>query len=141
MSVSLFTGFNLVAGTFSPSKPLIIQKGALTIDFTIVVATGATSVRWFPEFLGADADPNAAASAWFREVAEEDVGSGVVNMPKTIRIFQENGGAALAIGTHTLTVQLLRNHGFARIQAEIVAGGGTALMTAIERNGLPAHTG
>lgn len=141
MSVVLFNAFQLVDDTFSPSQPFLSKGERLIIDFTIVVSGGATSVRWYPEFLAdPEVNPNAATAAWFREVAENTQSTGVVNMPKSIRVFQENGNTALANGTHRLTVQLVRGNGLFRLQAEQVSGGGSALITAIERNGLPAHS-
>lgn len=136
MSVVLFNARALVAGTFNPSAPVLLQGDHLVIDFTLVIGTAATQVRWYIEY--AEDDPNSANTLWFRELAEEDNGGGQVDMPIVIRSFRDNGGANLPAATYQVSVQFVRKHKFARLQAEIVAGGGTCTMTAVERVGLPA---
>lgn len=136
MTVSLLQNVLLPVGSFVASNPVLIKGERLVLDFAIVVAGGATGVQYFLEF--AQADPNAATTNWFREAAEEDQNNGVVQMSKVIRTFKENGGANLAIGTHRITSTFVREHKFARLQAGVAAGGGTAVMNVDELNGLPA---
>ena len=139
MTVELFK--KPLTTSFVPSAPLLLVGSVIVIDFEIVVTTNPTDVQFYFEFEGDEAsDPNDAATLWYREVAEEDVGSGVVNMPIVIRGFKLNGGAALSVGTHRFNVQFVRDPGakFGRIQAAIVAGGGAATMTALARTGQPA---
>lgn len=130
MTAVLFNARALPAGSFIPSTPVFIHANRLTLDFTVVVAGGATQVQFFLEY--ASADPNALNTPWFREVAEIVGAGGVVAMPKIVRSFQENGGANLATGVHNMSMQFDRHYAFARLQAGIVGGGGTALMTAVD---------
>ena len=132
-NVVLLNAVNLPGNAFVASQPVMLERDWLTIDFTIVVATGVTQVQFFPEFTGEN--PNAVATAWFRQVVSDDGAGGLVNMAKTVNVFQENNGNNLAVGTHLLSVQLLVRHMFARIQAGIVSGGGTAVMSAVARFG------
>lgn len=105
---------------------MLLADGALSIDFELTTASGPTTILWYPEF--ARDNPLVASTKWFRELAEEDIGSGVVNMPKAIRSFQENGGAGLADGAHYLSAQLVRRHLFVRLQMRVSAGAATAVV-------------
>lgn len=117
--------FNKVLTTsFVASSPIIISAGRFSIDFLITVAGGAATVVFFLEF--AEDDPNAAATKWFAEVAEEDAGAGVVSMPKVLRTFADNAGTTLAVGTHKLSVQFTRQHQFARFSMKESTGGAVA---------------
>lgn len=113
-SVKLFGGKTLT-GSFVPSLPVLLSSEEMTLDFTLVTTTGPTKVDWYPEF-------SVDLVNWFQEVAEEDSPGGVILMPKTIRTFADNAGTALADGTHLLSVQLVRQMPFARIQARVSAG-------------------
>lgn len=130
--------FNAVLTTsFVPGTAFLIQADTITLDFTLVLTNGPVSVAWYPEF--ATGNPNDTTTPWFRELAEEDVGSGVVNMPKTVRVFQENGGAALATGTHQIDAQLVRRHQFCRIQMRrVTADPATAQALVVAPFGLKA---
>jgi hypothetical protein len=113
---------------------MLLSDGALSVDFELTTSGGPTTIQWYPEF--ARDNPLVSTTKWYRELAEEDVGAGVVNMPKTIRGFQENGGAGLADGVHYVSAQLVRRHLFVRLQMRVTAGAASAVATA--PFGLPA---
>lgn len=89
------------------------------LDFDLTV-TVLANVEWYLEWTSDS--PNDASARLRREVAEEDIGGGVVRMPKVVRNFQENGGAALAAGTHRLNCQFVKEGQFFRIQIRAQAG-------------------
>lgn len=121
MSVTLVNG--TLTGSFVASKYVLLPSDKLTLAFHLVTSGGPSAVQWFPEF-------SDDLVSWFREVAEEDAAGGVVLMPKTIRTFADNAGTQLADGTHDLSVQLIRQGKFARLQMAVTAGAATALVTA-----------
>lgn len=131
---TLFNG--ALTASFVAGPPMLLSDGALSIDFELTTSSGPTTVLWYPEF--ARDNPLVAATKWYRELAEEDVGNGVVNMPKAIRDFQENGGAGLADGTHYVSAQLIRRHLFVRLQMRVSTGVASVVATA--PFGLPAQT-
>jgi hypothetical protein len=114
MSVTIFN--KRLTSSFQPSLALMLSASEVTLDFHLVVAAVAGTVQWYLEF---SADP---AGRWSREVAEEDVGLGVVKMPEVIRTFMDNNGATLAIGTHDLDVEFRRRQQFVRIQLRDTTG-------------------
>ena len=122
MSTKIFDA--ALTTSFVASKPLLMVGGAanVSLDFLFEIITAATGVLWFLEYT--DADPNVAATQWFREVAEEDNGGGAVDMPVVERRFRANGGADLAVDDHALSVQFVRKHLYYRVQLAIAAGGG-----------------
>ena len=97
----------------------------VSLDFLFTILTAATGIVWYQEFT--DGDPNATATTWYREVAEEDTGGGVVNIPVVVRRFRTNGAVItdLPAGTHALSAQFVRKHKYFRAQMAFVAGGGT----------------
>ena len=114
---------------FQVTDPVMLVGESFSFDFLITVTTAA-KIEYFLEFTGAD--PNDAATQWYREVAEEDVGSGVVNMPVVVRDFQENAtGAVLPVGVHALSNQFTRRHLFARAQIQAASGAATVQVEAI----------
>lgn len=138
MSIVLFPGGPLT-GAFVPSAPFVMAADRVTIDFTIVVTTPGL-IAWFIEFT--DEDPTTTVE-WFREVAEEDQGGGVTEMPVVIRYLRDNSPAFptfvnLPAGTHRLSAQFVRHHKIARIQARITGGGAAATMRAVSQFGTPA---
>ena len=112
-----------LTGSFVPSRYVLIPAEKLTLAFHLVTSGGPSTVSWFPEF-------SDDLTTWFREVAEEDAAGGIVLMPKTIRTFADNAGTQLADGTHDLSVQLVRQGKFARLQMLVSAGAATAEVTA-----------
>lgn len=127
MSTTIFNA--ALTGAFVASKPTQLVNEELTLDFTLVTTGGPTTVNWFPEF-------SEDLKNWFREVAEEDAGKGVISMPKAVRTFADNGGTQLSDGTHLLSVQLVRQKPFARIQIEVTAGAATAQVNAVNGAGV-----
>lgn len=128
MAARLFTN-QVLTTSFVASKVFAISGERITVDWLAVVTTAPTEIQWYFEF-GSD------LTNFFREVDEEDLGDGNVDMSKVVRSFKENGGALLAAGTHRLSTQFVRRHQFCRMQARIVAGGGAATITVDERFGL-----
>lgn len=127
MSTDLFVN-KVLTTSFQPSKPAIVTGGKIALDLVAVVTSALTSIELYLEY--ASQNPGAAATSWFREVAEEAAAGGAVAMPQVVRTLQANGGAALAVGTHNLSLQFERHHMFYRLQARIVSGGGNAVLTA-----------
>jgi hypothetical protein len=121
VSVVIFNG-TLVAG-FVATRYVLLPADKLTLAFHLVTSGGPSTVRWFPEY-------SDDLATWSREVAEEDAAGGVVLMPKTIRTFADNAGTQLADGTHDLSVQLIRQGKFARLQMQVSAGASTAIVVA-----------
>ena len=105
--------------SFAGSSPVLLSAERLTLDFVLDIAAPA-SVQWYLAFTSDD--PNSPSTIWRQEIAEEDVGSGVVNMPKVIRTFQENGGAVLAAGQQAFTAQFVRSHNFCKVFVRVVSG-------------------
>jgi len=116
MSVQLYNS-NLT-NVFQPTRPILMVGETLTLDFLFTVTGGVgTSIAWYLEF---SSDP--AATLWFREIAEEVAGAGVVAMPLVIRTLQTNGSGTFAAGTYAVSTQLIRKHQYARLQIRTPAG-------------------
>lgn len=125
MSLTLFK--KSLTGSFVPSSALLINGRDITFGFEIVVSTAPAAVEWYLEFSELP-DP---AGKWFREIAEEDVGLGVVRTPTVVRTLMDNGAATLAIGTHLLDAEVHRRRQFVRMQLRLASGGpATAEVTA-----------
>lgn len=122
-ATTIFNG--ALTNAFQPSRAIMVSSERVVLDFLLSVANvagGVTArIEWYPEFTWDN--PNSAAARWFRETAEDDVGDGDIEMPKTARHFEEVGGADLALGTHSLDGQFKRSHDFCRIQIRVAAGG------------------
>lgn len=127
VSVQLFNG--TLTPSFQPTKPLLLADGTVALAFLVVVTGGiAASVDFYLEYT--DGDPNAAATQWFREVDEQDVGLGVISMSQTIRTFQLNDGGNLPAGMYGFSPQFKRLAQFVRVQIRASAGTATAQVTA-----------
>lgn len=112
MSVlELFNG--AAAAAFTPSKPFLISGERTTLDFLFTLPAPGATLEWFLEFTSDD--PNAAAARWAREVAEEDVGGGVTNMPLVLRNF------AGIVNDEKRSCQFVRAHRFCRVQFRLAA--------------------
>lgn len=128
--------FNGALGAaFVPSAPIFIAAREVPLDFVVTV-TDPADVEWFMEFTAED--PTDAATLWRREIAEEDVGGGIVNMPKVVRRLRENGGAILAVGVHALTAQSIRTHGYCRVQSRVASGAASVQILAPLQDSTPA---
>lgn len=128
---------------FLATTPLLMvgSDAHVSLDFLFTIAGGATGVVWYLEFT--EDDPNAAATVWAREIAEEDGGGGVVDMPVVVRRFRAHGAviADLPNGEHNLSAQFLRKHKYFRVQVGIITGGGgVARMQIFAQFGLAANT-
>lgn len=97
----------------------------VTLDFEFVV-TAAGTVTWWIEFTRDAVNFN-------REVSEDNAGAGAVAMPVVLRTLQANGGGTFGVGTHRVSVQLIRSAQIGRIQIATPTAGAaiTATVTAI----------
>jgi len=115
--IILFKG--KVPASFTASKAFAINARRVPLRFSITVTSAPTTVQCYLEFSG-DGD------TWFRETAEEDQGSGVVNMPAVVRTLQAPDGDDLPVGTTNLSLQFVRDEQMVRVQ---LACAGTATVT------------
>jgi hypothetical protein len=104
------TGAFQATDAFAPGE----DGARVTLLFDLTVSVAA-KVEWYLE-LSDD------ASTWRREVAQEDQGAGVVDMPEVVRNFQKNGGGVLAAGSHGISVELVRQAPYARVQIRAASG-------------------
>lgn len=121
--------FNAVlAAAAAPSDPFVILEERVTLEIDLVV-TVAGVVTWWIEFTRL----SPVAAQWYREVSEDNAGAGAVSMPVVLRTLQANGGGNFGIGTHRVSIPLVRSQKLARIQiATPTAGAGiTATVTAV----------
>lgn len=125
------------------SKTVMLPGERLTLDFTLVVdaAAAPAQVNWFIEYSRDNPLAVAPLPVYFREVAEEDVGSGVVNMVRVLRTFRLNGGALLPEGTHRFTLMFIRHHKIIRLQASLVGAGEVRLTVEEPFATIPQLTG
>ncbi len=131
MAARIFNN-QVLTTSFVASKVFILGAEHVTLDFEAVITTGSTIVEYFIEYTVEN--PLDAAVRFFREVAEENAGNGVVAMPIVIRSLKLNGAAnnLLTVGTHRTSHQFIRHHKMVRIQARLLAGGGAARLTVDE---------
>ena len=117
---------------YQPTAAFAINAFELTLLWEAVVAAGtAGSIEWYLEF----SDDNVK---WYREVAEEDVGGGVVGMPLVVRTFKANGGAALPAGATTrMDTEFRRRNALCRVQVK--ASAGSVQLTLSVLDGLPVN--
>lgn len=124
--------FNANLGpAFQPSAAFMIPVDRVVLFFDLTVAApGPAEVEWYAEFSDGVVAQPPAAWIWRREVAEEDTGNGVVNMPKVVRTMQENGATTgLAAGEHNLDADLVRRGPFCRIQMRAASGAAAAVVS------------
>lgn len=114
VSVALMKSVTLTSGV-KASQVLTIAGGVLTLNFKLVTSAGPSTVTYYLEFSDNLTD-------WYREVAEEDAGKGVVQMPKVVRTITDNNSTTLADGTHFVSCQFTRQAQFARVQAAVAVG-------------------
>ena len=119
MSIQIFNG-NLGVN-FAPTRAFLLASEKITVDFLVTVTVGPAVIEWYLEY--GSMNPNDPAAEWLREVAEEDVGNGVVYMPKVVRRLTDNDNALhqLAQGTHYLSAQMMRAHQLCRLQVRMAA--------------------
>jgi hypothetical protein len=107
-----------LAATYAAGTPFLITGDHITLDFQISVTTSA-KVNWYLEYTSQAPDSSAR---WFRECAEENNSGGIIKMPIVVRTLTAASDAALAPGVHRMSVQLVRWHAIARIQAAAASG-------------------
>lgn len=112
MSAILFNG--TLTASFQATKAVMVSAAelAFTVDLELTVAGAPTSVVYYLEF-GEDPSP---AGKWYREIAEEDAGGGVVAMPFVLRTLQPNAGGNLPVGITRVDAEFKRRHKLARVQ-------------------------
>ena len=113
-----------LTGSFKASSQLLIVANTVTLDFQLVTSNGPTTLQWYMEFFDQD------LQQWCREISEEDTGSGVVTMAVVVRTFRENGGAALADGSHLFSSQFIRRAQLVRVQMRVTAGAAQVTLAA-----------
>ncbi len=105
--------------SFVPTKGFAIVACRVSFRFKFTVAAGTPAViEYYMEF-GEDPNP---AGVWYREMAEEDAGNGVVAQPTVVRTLQDVNGATFAAGTYSLSAQFRREEQLARMQIKASAG-------------------
>ena len=125
MTIQIFNG--KLTTSFQPTQAYMLVGETAVFDFDLVVANIAVPgtparVEWYAEYTSAD--PNAVATKWYRELAEEDIGNGDVRMPVVVRRFSTNGGdAPLSEGTYAFDAQFTRKHNFVRLQVRVAPAG------------------
>ena len=105
--------------SFEASTPLLVSSERVTVDFLLAI-TAQAGVEWYLEFT--DGDPNNANTQWYRELAEEDNGGGLTDIPLVVRAFKAAGGANPGVGTFAASAQFIRTHKFFRIQIRAASG-------------------
>jgi hypothetical protein len=115
MSLILMRGQALTTGTTS-SLALMLVDDELEIDFDLNCSGGPSIVTYYIEY-------SEDLVVWFREVAEENAGKGVVLMPAALRTLADSGSAVIANNTSfRASCQFTRQAQFARIQMSAATG-------------------
>ncbi len=122
MSLLLFNG--PLTGSFVATQPFAISAREFTLQFELETSGGPSTVEYYLEFGDAPAGP------WYREIAQEDGGGGVVLMPMVVRTFADNNGTALADGTHLLDSEYVRRNRLVRVRMRVTAGAARAKVQA-----------
>lgn len=113
-SIQIFN--KTLTDTFAVSQPFLIANNTITLDFKLDVTAGPASVEWYLEF---GEDPSASGE-WYREMAQEDPGGGVVLVPEVVRTFANNGASDLTSpATYFFDTELVRRHKLARVQIRV----------------------
>ena len=113
-----------LTASFKETKVFAIQAREFTIDFMIVASGGPSTVQCYCEFAEELTGP------WFREIAQEDGGAGVVLMPAVVRTFAVTGGSNLPDGTYNFDAQFIRRHKLVRLQMAVPTGAARVKVTA-----------
>lgn len=115
IGLTLMQGIALTTGTTS-SLALMLVAGDLEIEFDLTCSGGPSTVKYYIEY-------SEDLVTWFREVAEEDAGRGIVLMPKALRTLADNGSTTIADNPHfKASCQFVRKAPFARVQMSATAG-------------------
>lgn len=115
--IDIFSG--ALGVTFAPTQPFLLHAEKVTVDFVVDVTIGPAVVEWYLEYTSGN--PNDTNTIWYREVAEEDVGGGVVHMPKVVRNLEDNDddNHQLTQGIHYMSAQMVRAHNLCRLQVRL----------------------
>lgn len=115
MSLILMRGQVLTTGTTS-SLALMLVADDLQIDFDLNCSAGPSIVTYYIEY-------SEDLVTWFREIAEENAGKGVVLMPAALRTLADVNSATIANNaSFRASCQFTRQAQFARIQMSAAAG-------------------
>ncbi len=133
----MLTLFDAVPGSgFAPTQPFQVSADRVILNWTAVV-TVAAGIQWYLEFT--DENPIDPNTVWNREVAEEDVGSGVTHMPLVVRDFQNfSNGLGLPVGTTGISTNFVRQANFIRAQIKLASGTVTRLKVTVPFGSSPA---
>ena len=99
-----------------PTTALLIVAERIVFDMEIT-STADGRLDWHMEFTSDD--PLSPAARWYREVSEDDMGGGVVDMPAVARNYVVTGAAVTR-----LSAQFVRAHRFVRLQLQQTAAAG-----------------
>ena len=107
---------------YAASNPLMVSGGRLMLLFEAVVTTPGP-LDFYLEYT--DEDPS--VDRWYREVAEEDSGGGVTEMPYVVRTWRGEGSPVsdLPAGTHRAAMPFVRTGVFVRVRARMRSGSAT----------------
>lgn len=119
-----------LTGSFQASQPFLIEAERGALDIALVVTVGAT-VEYYMEYT--DGDPKAAATTWYRELAETVAATGVITNAIAVRQIVANGGGNMAPGTYNVAINIDRKRAYARLQMRASAGTVTSAIVSIER--------
>lgn len=126
MAVILFNGATLpvAPAAYAASAPFLLTGDRITLDFTADISS-AGPLDWYFEFTSGN--PYSADTHWFREVAEEDTGGGVTEMPLVVRTLRGEGSPYnnLPTGTTRVSLSFIRTHLIARLRARMRSGAGS----------------
>ena len=127
--VTVFSQTVSASGSYLPSLPIMLVDNALPLFFDLVASNGPTTINFYLEY---SLDPTGLTPKWYREVDEQDIGSGVVKQSQVVRtLYLNNSSAALPDGAYTFAMQFGRRAPFARLQIQIGAGRAQLAIVAI----------
>lgn len=129
MSIELFNAALPVSpAAYAQTSAFHIEGERFAVDVELTVGT-AGPVDFYLEY----SEENPSSGRWFREIAEEDQGGGVTEMPLVVRTLRAEGSpfANLAAGTHRVTLQFIRTHKFGRINMRMRSGAASARIVSV----------
>lgn len=122
--IQIFSRTLTTSGTYAASTPILLDDNAFPLFFDLVTSNGPTTINFYLEF-------SFDFAKWFREVDEQDIGSGVVKQSLVVRTLYPNGATTgLADGAYQLTAQFGRRAPYGRVQLNVSAGQARIILTA-----------
>ena len=97
---------------------------AFPLFFDVVASNGPTTINFYLEFSFDNV-------GWFREIDEQDIGSGVVKQSIVVRtLYPNNASTGLPDGAYKFSVQFGRRAQYGRVQLNVSAGNAAIKLTA-----------